>query len=137
MNINKDMKKLKSILLKIAFIFGVLTVGQGIVYGQSSIQDSCTGIHYTDNQDKRCQECLINKLKKDSLIENALMQIKTLEAVNLKNDSIARANEEMLSGVKKTLSRTELKLKISKRLTAFGVPLAITTGFLIGIVITK
>lgn len=58
--------------LKTLLIFGILTGFTGTVYAQSSTLDSLKcdslGIFYTDKQDKRCLECLINEPKKDSLI---------------------------------------------------------------------
>jgi hypothetical protein len=46
------------------------------------------------------------------------------------NDKIILENNKRLSEVKKTLNKTELKLRISKRLTMFGVPVAFGAGIL-------
>ena len=57
---------MKTTFLRIALSFIIVISTQGIVLGQSSTQDS---IFYTENQDKRCLECLINAPKKDSIIK--------------------------------------------------------------------
>ena len=51
--------------LKIALLFTILTGPIEIVSAQPSTPDSC--ICYTDLQDIRCLECLINAPKRDSI----------------------------------------------------------------------
>lgn len=58
---------MKQVFLKIALLFTILTGNIETVYGNHSTPpDSC--ICYTDIQDIRCLECLINAPKKDSII---------------------------------------------------------------------
>ena len=55
--------------LRIALLFTILIGITAIAYGQPSTpRDTCTGIHYTDAQDMRCLECLVNAPKKDSIV---------------------------------------------------------------------
>lgn len=86
---------MRKVFLRTLLLFGVLIGAQGIVFGQSSIQDSC--ICYTDKQDKRCLECLINAPKKDSII-------------NLQNEHISILNKKLNKSYREILDRQE-KLK--------------------------
>ena len=69
------MKDFKKKYLLIVLLFGILIGNTEIAYGQSSIHDRDSCICYTDNQDKRALECLINSPKKDSLISNLSLQL--------------------------------------------------------------
>ena len=80
---------------------------------------------------------MINKSKIDSLLNNALIRINGYEGVLKKDDAIILETNKRLSEVKKTLSSTELKLKISKRLTFFGVPIAFGGGILFALLLSK
>ena len=62
-------------LKEILFIFILLLGQKGTVYAQYLTLDSC--ICYTEKQDVRCLECLINEPKKDNIIKNLKEVVKT------------------------------------------------------------
>lgn len=73
----------------------------------------------------------------DSIRLNQSLQIKHYKGVLKTDEQIMIKNEERLSELKKTLSRTELKLKISKRLTSFGIPVSFGAGIIASILIFR
>ena len=89
---------LKTILLKTLLLSIILTGTTEIAFAQSLTQNDTLNcwcdslIPYTDKQDKRCLECLINEPKKDSLI--------SLHEVFIKEQSeeiqLLRKNKAML-----------------------------------------
>ncbi len=105
------------------------------VLGQSLIHPDCEGIHYTDEQDKRCLECLINTVKKDSLNQNLQLQILNFKEVVRNDRELKLMLNNKVSVLEKDLNITRTKLKISKRLTMFGVPIALGGGFLIAVLL--
>jgi len=122
------MKSLKKILVLIVLTFGLLIGSTEIALGQSTILDNDSCICYTDNQDKRATECLKNASSRDSLLTNSLIRIKGFKELSIKNDKIILENQERLSEVTKQLNKANLKLKISKRLTNIGLPIAFCGG---------
>mgnify|MGYP003653457246 CR=1 FL=1 len=95
--------------------------------------DSC--ICYTTSQDKRCLECLINTVKKDSLNQNLQLQILNFKEVVSNDRELKLMLNNKVSVLEKDLNITRTKLKISKRLTMFGVPIALGGGFLIAVLL--
>ncbi len=74
----------------------MLIVANGTVYAQSTIPDSC--ICYTDIQDMRCLECLINASKKDSLIAEHESFIKYQEATIYKSEAKSKKRKNFAIG---------------------------------------
>jgi len=105
---------MKKQFLRIALLFTILTGLIATVYGQPLIPDSC--ICYTDLQDMRCLECLINTPKKDSII---IEQTRFIEY----QGTIITENAIQLK---------ELERK-KKRNLKIGLGIGGTGGFLIGI----
>jgi len=122
-------------LLQIVLLFGSLTVGITILSGQSLTQDSC--ICYTETQDKRANECLYNKPKRDLLLKNALTQISTLDSLSQVDNQIISEKDKRLTELTKSLKTTNLKLKISKRLTFYGVPISFGVGIITSVLLFR
>lgn len=91
---------MKGQFLKIALLFLMLIGSTEIVYGQQLTQDSC--ICYTDTQDKRCLECLVNKPKQDSIIlaqkNYIIFQENTLLQEQRKTEKAKRTQKLMFYG---------------------------------------
>ena len=119
-------------LLQIVLICGLLFGSTGIVYGQSLTLDNDSCICYTDNQDKRALECLINKSERDSLLQNQALQILNYKSVLDKDSKIITLNNEMIKKQKNTIKMIAIKLKISKTMTLVGAPIALLGGIFIG-----
>jgi len=64
----------------------------------------------------------------DSINQNQELQIINFKEVLKVNDKIILENKERLAEVTKTLNNTKFKLKISKRLSTIGIPVAICGG---------
>ena len=73
----------------------------------------------------------------DSIVQNQELQIINFKEVLKKDDAIIIETNKRLLDVTKTLNTTKLKLKISKRLTFFGVPIALGGGLLLGVLMSK
>lgn len=104
--------------------------------GMQSIQnDSC--ICYTDKQDKNCLECLINKPKKDSII-----QIQALQIINFK-DVVRNDNEQksllinQAEDLKKSLNIANKKVDFWRKLSKYGLPVGIIGGAFLGYSLAK
>lgn len=79
----------------------ILQLGVSVTaLGQSSTQDSC--ICYTESQDIRCLECLINAPKKDAIIidlkeilkiDSTIIQNHELTVINLRTDNNKKDNK--------------------------------------------
>lgn len=102
-------------------------------YGQSSIPDSC--ICYTENQDKRCLECLINQPKKNQLIKNKELEIEQLEIEISEYKKQKLINEERVKELGENLSKTKKRLNFSLKLNKFGIPIALGSGFIVGMIL--
>lgn len=96
-----------------------------IVYDQSLIQDSC--ICYTEKQDIRCLECLINAPKKDTIIKN-LKKVVSIDSTII--------SKHELSIIKLRTDNKNQEVKIGKleknriRLFSIGLGLGLLTLFL-------
>ena len=73
----------------------------------------------------------------DSIRQNQSLQIKHFKSVLITDNQIISETNKRLLDVTKTLNTTKLKLKISKRLTFFGVPVAVGGGLLLGVLMSK
>ena len=73
----------------------------------------------------------------DSIRSNQSLQIKHFKEVLKTNDNIILETNKRLSEVTKERNTSNLKLKISTRITMFGVPIALGGGLLIGILIAN
>ena len=106
------------ILKKIVLLFVVLLKLNGTLCGQSTIQSDTSGVWYTRKQDIRCLECLINEVKKDSLI-----------IMYKKNDSI---NNQMLNTAIKNIETLKTsKAKIKRKFTFTTILLSFIAGLFI------
>lgn len=110
----------------------MLIVSTGTAYAQSLIPPDCKGIFYTDDQDKRCLECLLNFSERDSLTLRLLIN-------DMECDSIVGYSNEQksimagqLKGKKKQLNRANLKLSVLRPLVRYGIPVSVLAGILIG-----
>ncbi len=122
-------------LLMIALIFGTAIGSTKIASGQSLIQDSCTGIHYTENQDKRCNECLVNRVKKDSIINRLLKDSYLVDSIFNASNEQKSVLLVQLDDKERSLDKANLRLKISRTINKFGIPGGVLAGILIGILI--
>ena len=122
------MKGLNEILLQIVLLFGVLVFNTEILCGQSLTPNNCTGIHYTENQDKRCLECLINTTKKDSLIQNYALEIFNYREITVKQNLIILDLDFGLNNEREKSSNLELKLGRSRRNLKIGIGVGFVSG---------
>ena len=75
-------------------------------------QKDTSGVFYTNNQDKRCLECLINSPKKDSLISNYGLQIVNFCSVITKQEVMIGDLEKV--GLEKDEKIVKLNLHLSR-----------------------
>ena len=129
------MKQSKKMLVLTALLFGLLMTLPEIVLGSTITLNNDSCICYTTSQDKRCLECLINTVKKDSLNQNLQLQILNFKEVVRNDRELKLMLNNKVSVLEKDLILTRTKLKISKRLTMFGVPIALGGGFLIAVLL--
>lgn len=90
-------------LLTIALLSGIALGAKGTAYGQPVILDTCTGIHYTDEQDKAAQECWENaeeRAAKLSLTEQALKDcVKNYDTALERIEALRQINVELSTEV--------------------------------------
>ncbi len=113
----------------------MLTVNTETVFGQLLIPDSC--ICYTDNQDKRANECLINRPKDKKLINNLELEKRQLKFQIVVYKHQKKINEDNIQDLSVTLTKTKKRLNTSISLNKYGIPLSLGAGFIIGIIIAK
>ena len=101
---------------------------KGIASGQPSIPDSC--ICYTDDQDKRCLECLINQPKYQELIENLQEQISKYDEIVENDSALLRSKDVQISMLVAETGKLQRKVKRGKLLTAGAGILAGVFGVL-------
>jgi uncharacterized protein YjaZ len=122
------MKYFKTILL-----LTIILSLNSIVSSQIILNDSLTCFN------KEQLKKIVKDLKKveiqDSIIQTQQLQIINFKEVLKVDNSIIAENDKRLLELTKDLNKANLKLKISKRLTFVGVPIAITGGFILGILI--
>ena len=94
-------------------LFTILIGTTETVYGQFITRDT-TGIFYTDKQDMRCLECLVNAPKKDSIISTQY------NFIQFQDTTIVKMNLDLV----------ELQRK-SKRNLKVGLAVGGVTGFFI------
>ena len=108
-----------------------------IAYGQQLIHTDCKGIHYTDNQDKRALECLINTPKKDSLIDNLSLQIINFKEITSTIESKSSSFETHYNEEKEIAKKLQADLKRSRSWNSkllIGGPLV---GLFIGVLMSN
>lgn len=114
---------MKQAFQKIALLFTTVIVLSGTQYGQSTTHNDTTGIIYTDAQDKRCLECLVNSPKKDSVIKllklNANDYIMTIDNVEKQKAVLADLSAQLKS------DNTMLQKKIARQKKAKRINLMI------------
>lgn len=131
------MKELVKVLVLTALVF-IIALGCIVTAsGQSLTQCNDSLIHYTDKQDKKCLECLINSPKKDSLISNYTKQVYNLKLINKNNHilvtDLTNSNKEKDEANKKI----SLHLVRSRRLTKVSLIGGIGVGLIGGILLNK
>lgn len=100
--------------LKTAFLSLVLLALSATASGQSSTPDSC--ICYTDAQDARCLECLINAPKRISQIETLQDEVSIrLAELELAGELITEQGER-ISDLEAKLSESERKRAVTRKL---------------------
>jgi len=97
---------MKNQLKKTVPLFGILILTSLTASGQFTTHNNDSIIPYTQKQDKRCLECLINSPKKDSLISN-LHQIIYIAELEMKTKT---AQNAILSDSNKLLQENNTKL---------------------------
>ena len=110
----------------------MLQMSSSIVCSQTILTDS---LCFSKEQAVKIMQDLKRLDYCDSITSNQQLQIINFKDVLKVNDAIILENTKRLSEVTKTLNKTNLKLKISKRLSTIGIPVAITGGFLLGFII--
>lgn len=122
------MKYLKTILLLIIILSLNSTASSQII-----LNDSLTC--FNEVQLKKIVKDLKKVEVQDSIIQTQQLQIINFKEVLTVDNKIIAENDKRLSELTKELNRTNLKLNISKKLTFFGVPIALGSGFILGILI--
>ena len=124
------MKLLRTILLPI-----IILSLNSIASSQIILNDSLTCF----NKDQLVK--IVKDLKKvevqDSIIQTQELQIFNFKEVLKVDIQIIAKKDERLSELTKSLNTTKLKLKISKRLTAFGLPISFVTGIITSLILLK
>jgi len=59
------------------------------------------------------------------------------KSLSARDENIIALNNAKILRVEKELNKTNLKLKISKKMTVIGVPVAVGVGFFVGILVVK
>lgn len=131
------MKKHRKRLLKTVFLFGILIAIIGTASGQSLIHPNCRAIHYTDAQDMRCLECLLNFSERDSLVQRLLVNDMECDSITGWSNEQKSIVVNQLSEKTKQYNRTLLKLKISNKLVIYGIPGGVVLGFILHSVLIK
>lgn len=71
----------------------------------------------------------------DSIRINMSLQITNFKEVVRKDNDIIKLHENRIATLNEDLGKANKKLKISKKLTTFGIPIALGGGFLIGVLL--
>lgn len=121
-------------LRMIAVLITLLTT-KSTVYSQNISQDSLKCFTYS-------QAKIIFKDLKRGEICDSISQLQALQLINFK-DIVGNKEEEIsllnskISDQKKSLNTSNLKLKVSKKISKFGIPSALIGGFILGIYINN
>lgn len=107
----------------------MLTVTPEILFGQSLIHPECKGIHYTDKQDKKCLECILNDSKKDSLINNLSIRLSNLNEAGTNCESQKTILNNLIELHSKSLVKANRKVRILGYVIKVGIPVSIIGGF--------
>lgn len=95
----------------------MLTVLGETVSGQPSTpNDTC--ICYTDKQDKRCLECLINEPKKDQQINNLQERLYNMDEIHRNDSARISSKENQINGLEVKITGLERKVQANKYKTA-------------------
>lgn len=124
------MKLLRTILLPI-----IILSLNSIASSQTILNDSLTC--FNEDQLKRIVKDLKKVEVQDSIIQTQELQIFNFKEVLKVDRQIIAKKDERLSELTKSLNKTQLKLKISKRLTFYGVPIAFGTGIITSLILFK
>lgn len=124
---------MKKSFLKTLFGLSILLCLTVTVCGQQSIQDSC--ICYTEKQDIRCLECLLNAPLKDSIISNQQdrINVKDLTIKNIESQkAILKAyNQELKDGLDQCAERMQKCRKSKKTHLSIGAIGGLILGVLL------
>lgn len=129
------MKGLNTILLPIVLLFTVVVGRTETACAQSSLNDSC--ICYTDDMDKKCLECLVNKPRKDSLIYNYSLQIINFKTVVANNKTIIADLENKSLEDNKKIQKQSLALKRTRRMVKIGFFGGLAGGLIGGLLLSN
>lgn len=102
----------------------------GTVLGQSAIPDSC--ICYTDKQDIRAIQCLLNYPILDSINQDQGRQIASYKHIMTGYDMEVREYQQENGALNHQLGLLDLKYKATKKLCGYGIPAFLITGFIVG-----
>ncbi len=122
------MRNLKLIVLLTAMMTIRLTA-----FTQTSSSDSVKCFTY--EQARQIAKAIKHGEICDSISQNQALQIFNFIEVVKKDNAIILLNKDRISELEKDLKITNTKLKISKKLTMFGIPIAFGGGFLVGILL--
>lgn len=130
------MKELSKILLPIALLFIIVAGHTETAYGQNCL-DNDSLIHYTDEMDKKCLECLVNKPKKDSLISNLSLQILNFKTIIGNHETITKDLEDQNEKQGEEIHSLSLSLSRQKRLVKIGVLGGVGVGLVGGLLLFR
>lgn len=122
-------------LLKTTLLLTIILSLNSIAFSQTILNDSLTCF----NKDQLIK--IVKDLKKVD-IQDSIIQTQGLQIINFKDvlkvdKQIIQQKDERLLELTKSLKATNLKLKISKRLTFYGVPIAFGTGIITSLILFK
>jgi hypothetical protein len=120
-------------IIKLIVLLTITLTCKSIVFSQNFSTDSLKCFTYSQVRKitaeiKKAEVC-------DSIIQTQQLQIINFKEVLSRDNQIILENNKRLSELTKQLNRTELKLKISKRLNFYGVPIALGVGLITSIVL--
>lgn len=104
-------------------------------FSQITLNDSLTC--FNKEQLSKIAKDLKKVNVQDSIIQTQQFQIINFKEVIKVDEQIISENNKRLSELKKSLTKTELKLKISKRLSIYGIPIAFGGGAFLVILLSN
>ena len=124
------MKLLRTTLLLIT----ILSLNS-IAFSQIILNDSLTC--FKEAELKKIVKDLKKVGVQDSIIQTQELQIINYKEVLKVDKQIISEKDKRLTELTKSLKTTNLKLKISKRLTFYGVPISLGAGIFLGILVSN
>ena len=122
-------------IIRLTLLLVITLLARLTVFSQTTSSDSLKCFTYA--QVRLITSDLQKKVICDSVVVFQDIQIKGFKDVLTLDEQIIAKNNKRLLELTKTLNTTKLKLKISKRLTLYGVPISFGVGIITSILLFK